>query len=126
MSEDTNSIRQQLWEKMRGKSYRNNFVAAHLSTGIAAQLVTMRGSREYTQKLLAAETGMAPARISVMENPSYDKFTLTTLKRLASAFDVALIVRFVPFHELVDWVADLSPDKMDAISYEDDILIQTQ
>ena len=43
--------------------------------------------------------------ISRLENPSYGKATLTTLKRLAAAFDVALIVRFVPFGQLVDWAS---------------------
>lgn len=120
MSGNINSIRRQLWEQMRNKSYRENFVAAHLSTGIAAQLITMRESREWAQKEVAGKTGMSPARISVMENPNYDKYTLTTLKRLASAFDVALIVRFAPFRDLVNWVSDLSPDKLDSISFTED------
>lgn len=120
MSEDINSIRQHLWEKMRNKSYRDNFVAANISTGIAAQLLTMRESRNWQQKDVAEKTGMAPARISVMENPSYEKLTLTTLKRLARAFDVALIVRFVPFRELVNWVSELSPEKLDAVGFQED------
>jgi transcriptional regulator with XRE-family HTH domain len=44
--------------------------------------------------------------ISRLESVSYGKPTITTLKRLAAALDVALIVRFVPFSELVDWVSE--------------------
>jgi hypothetical protein len=43
--------------------------------------------------------------ISRLERPDYGKATLTTLRRLAAAMDVALIVRFVPFSELVDWIS---------------------
>lgn len=38
------------------------------------------------------------------ENPNYGKQTITTLKKIAAAFDVALVVRFAPFSELLDWV----------------------
>jgi transcriptional regulator with XRE-family HTH domain len=105
---------------MRNKEYRDSFVAAHLSTNIAAQLKTIRESQDITQKALAAKSGMSAARISVMENPSYDKFNISTLRRLASALDVALVVKFIAFSELVDWVSNLSPDKIAAPSFESD------
>ena len=71
MFESTESIRAQLWEKMRGKPYRDSFVAAHLSTNIAAQIQTLREKRGWSQGELAEKAGMARSRISVMENPSY-------------------------------------------------------
>jgi transcriptional regulator with XRE-family HTH domain len=120
MFESTESIRAQLWEKMRGKPYRDSFVAAHLSTNIAAQIQTLREKRGWSQGELAEKAGMARSRISVMENPSYEKFTLSTLKRIASAFDVALITRFAPFSELVTWVSDLSPEKLEIASFDAD------
>ena len=107
---------------MRDKPYRDTFVAAHLSTNIAAQIQTIREERGWTKKQLAQEAGMSPSRITVMEDPSYENFTLSTLKRLASAFDVALIARFTPFSDLVDWVAELSPGKLQAIEFEKDAL----
>lgn len=122
MSESIDTIRGQLWEKMRDKSYRDTFVAAHLSTNIAAQIQTIREQRGWTKKQLAQKAGMSPSRITVMEDPSYEKFTLTTLKRLASAFDVALIARFAAFSDLVDWVAQLSPEKLETPEFEKDAL----
>ena len=122
MSENIDTIRAQLWEKMRDKPYRDTFVAAHLSTNIAAQIQTIREQHGWTKKQLAQKAGMAPSRITVMEDPSYEKFTLTTLKRLASAFDVALITRFTPFSDLVDWVAKLSPEKLETLEFERDSL----
>ena len=124
-SERIDSIREQLWDKMRDKTYRDTFVAAHLSTNIAAQLKTMRESRGWSKKTLAEKAGMSPSRISVMEDPSYDRFTLSTLRRLASAFDVALITRYVAFSELVDWVSALSPEKLAVPSFGEDSLAKT-
>ncbi len=122
MSESIDTIRTQLWEKMRDKPYRDTFVAAHLSTNIAAQIQTIREQRGWTKKQLAQKAGMSPSRITVMEDPSYEKFTLTTLKRLASAFDVAQIARFTPFSDLVDGVAELSPEKLETPDFERDSL----
>lgn len=120
MSESIDSVRLQLWEKMRSKKYRDTFVAAHLSTNIAAQIQTLREARKWTQKELADKAGMSQARISVMENPAYENFTFATLKRLASAFDVAFVARFEAFGALVDWVADISSEKLEVPSFEDD------
>ena len=43
--------------------------------------------------------------ISRLESSNYGKPTITTLKRLAASMDVGLIVRFVPFSEMIDWVS---------------------
>lgn len=48
--------------------------------------------------------------VSEWENPNYGKYTLETLKYLAKAFDIGLLVRFVPFSKLVDWTVDLTSD----------------
>jgi transcriptional regulator with XRE-family HTH domain len=128
MSDDIDTIRTELWEKMRGKPrgkgkhYRDNFVSAQISTTIAAQIQTMREARGWLQKDLGERADMSPARISVMENPSYENPSVKTLKRFASAFDVALIIRFVPFSELVSWVSSVSPEKLNAASFDDDRL----
>lgn len=109
-------------DRARGKRYRDNFVAAHLSTNTAAQIQTMREARGWMQKDLAAKAKMSPARISVLENPSYENLNVRTLKRIASAFDVALLVKFAAFSELVNHVANLSPDKLNVAGFEDDSL----
>lgn len=122
MSEDIHTLRNELWARMRSKQSRENFVSAQISTGVAAQLLAMRESRGWTQKEVGERAEMSDARISVMENPNYDKITITTLKRLAAAFDVALMVRFIPFSQFVDWIAESTPDSLDATSFPDDKL----
>jgi len=117
--------RQTLIGKLHNKAYRDEFVASHIETGLPFQIRAIRAQREMSQEELAAKTEMAQARISLLERPGYGKFTLSTLKRLASAFDVGLVVRFVPFSELVDLVVNLSPEALQVPSFEKDPGLQS-
>ena len=65
----------------------------------------MREHNELSQTELGSMVGMNQNAIHRLESPDYGKATLTTLKRLAAAFDVALVVRFVPFSQIVDWIS---------------------
>lgn len=121
MSDDTNLLKRELWESLHEKRDRDAFVASHLSGNIGAQIFSMREARGWSQGKLAEEVGMAQPRISVLEG-GYDSYSLTTLKRLASAFDVAVVVRFVPFSELVDWVGDLSEERLAPAEFANDNL----
>ena len=81
---------------MRGKAYRDSFVAAHVSNTIAAQIVALRTQRNWTQTRLAKEAGMKQSRISALEDPNNENIETKTLIRLASAFDIGLMVLFCP------------------------------
>ena len=115
---------QNLWAKFQSKIYRDAFVASHLKTNVAAQIVTMREDRGWTQHKLAEVSGMSQPRISLLEDPNYEKMTLSTLKRVASAFDVALVVRFAPFSELLLWANSASSQNLGVPSFKDDNLPQ--
>lgn len=54
---------------------------------------------------MAEKIGSNQNAIYRAENPNYGKQTITTLKKIAAEFDVALVVRFVPFSELIDWAS---------------------
>jgi hypothetical protein len=54
---------------------------------------------------MADEIETSQNQIYRLENPTASNPTITTLKKVAAAFDVALVVRFVPFSQLVDWVS---------------------
>ncbi len=59
--------------------------------------------------------------VSRLESPGYGRLNITTLQRIASVFDVALIVRFVPFSELIRWTDELSPEVMAPQSFEEEL-----
>ena len=98
--------RRALWSRLgSGIEARARFVESNLSKNLAFQIRALRDRREWSQGELGERVEMNQNAISRLENPFYGKATLSTLKRIASAFDVALVVRFVPFGQLVDWVS---------------------
>jgi transcriptional regulator with XRE-family HTH domain len=97
-------------EELRDKEYRHGIVNAQIEVDLPLQIRALRKQLVGTQPEMAALTGMRQPRISAMEKPGGAHFTLETLRRLAEAFDVALIVRFAPFSELLDWSGKFNPD----------------
>jgi transcriptional regulator with XRE-family HTH domain len=91
----------------RGAAARARFVELYLNKFLAFQIRAMRDREQWNQQDLADRIGTNQNGVSRLENPFYGKATLTTLKRVATAFDVALIVRFVPFSQLADWVSGI-------------------
>jgi len=80
----------------------------------------MRLSRGWTQEELGRLAQMPQTQISRLERKGYENFSLSTLMRLASAFDVALKVKFVAFSELVDEAAYPEANELDVPSYSKD------
>lgn len=89
----------------RSPKARNRFVESHLDKSIAFQIRALRDQYKWTQGQFAEKIGIKhPNNVSArLENPDYGKHTLTTLKRIAAACDVGLVVWFVPFSRLADW-----------------------
>lgn len=118
MQSDTYSKLTQIWERLSNKEYRDQFVRSEIVSNVAAQVFALREKNEMTQSDLAKKSGMAQTRISVIESETNDNFTVGTLSKIAAAFDVAVVVRFVPFSELTNWVCGateklLAPQKFD-------------
>jgi transcriptional regulator with XRE-family HTH domain len=120
VSNDIDLIKQEIWESLTDKVRRDAFVASHLSDNIGSQIFSLREARGWSQEKLAAETGMAQPRISILEAGC--DCSIRTLKRFASVYDVALVVRFVPFSELVDWIAGLSEERLAPVDFANDNL----
>ena len=99
------------------KEYRIAFVDAMIRTGVAFQIKALRQREDMSQQDLGEIVNTPQNVISRYENSDYDGFTLKTLKRLASAFDVALIVKFASFGELRDLTKDRSPEVLAVPSF---------
>ena len=99
---------QQIARSLGDKTYSEAFVEAEIATTIPFQIRAMRQERDWTQKDLADKTGQHQKTISDFENPDIGPQSITSLRKIAAAFDVGLIVRFAPFSELVDWSVNLS------------------
>ena len=118
----TKDRRQRLIEKiLSSKEYREAFVEEHIYTGIPFQIQALREEKPWSQAELGKEAGMAQSRISKIENPSNGELNnIATLLKIAHAFHIGLMVRFVPISEILEWELNLSPDSRKAISFEDD------
>lgn len=112
--------REALKKRLHSRKHREAFVSASVDQTIPLQVRALRLSRErsWTQEDLALRAGMKQEAISRLESPNYGKFNIRTLKQLAAAFDVGLIVRFAPFSELAEWEINMSPESLEVPHFE--------
>lgn len=107
--------------KLKRKSYRDAYVEEHVKTSLPFQIRALREQREWSQADLGEKTGMRQNAISRLEKPDYGSLSVNTLIRLASAFDVALLIKFVPFRKLLDEFSDLSTEALEVASFDDEL-----
>jgi transcriptional regulator with XRE-family HTH domain len=115
-----NTLRNEKIEELKDRESRQFFYEEHIETGLPIQIRELRKKRKLTQKELAKLAECDQSNVSDWENPNYEYTPqISTLKRLANAFDVPLIVRFVSWEELITWDNDLSPEKVAPASFDE-------
>src|SRR5947208_5457179 len=103
--QSTLSPKERLLNELRDPAYRRAFVEGHATSTSAFQVRMLRKKRNWEQRDVAHRLGNDKLQpmISRYENPDYGRYSISTLLEMAAVFDVALIVRFAPFSELVKW-----------------------
>jgi transcriptional regulator with XRE-family HTH domain len=81
----------------RSPAARHAYLEAELTTGLAHQIRAIRNQRGWSQGALAKRLGTTQAAVSRLEDPSYGRYSLSTLIDLAKVFDVGMQVRFTSF-----------------------------
>lgn len=114
------SLGKKLLSKLKRKGYRASYVAEHVRRGVAYQIRALRDQREWDQGEFSKRLGKPQSVVCRLENPSYGKMSVHTLLEIASAFDVALQVRFVPFSAFLAHTRDVTAGSMGAASFEDE------
>jgi transcriptional regulator with XRE-family HTH domain len=101
----------------RGRVHRATYLNSNLDRELAYQLRRLRDKMGWSQPELAKKMGTSQNAISRLESLNYGKASLSTLKKLAAMYDVALDVRFIPFTKWAKWQSStpyietgLSPD----------------
>ena len=112
------TLSKKLFDRLKGKAYREAYVEEHVRTGIAYQIRALRAQRDWPQKKLAEEMRKPQSVVSRLEDPEYGKLSVQTLLEVAATFDVALIVQFVGFPEFLRRTRDVSPEAMRADSFD--------
>lgn len=101
------NINSPLMAEFADKAYRDAYVGSQIRMTLPLQIRGLREGFGWKQSKLASEAHMAQPRISELETPGERRLTIETLLRVASAFDIALQVRFLSFSELVEWNENL-------------------
>lgn len=104
--------------KFRSKAYRDDYLQSRVRGFIAYQIQALREKLGLTQNQFAELTGKKQSAISRLENTAYGKVSVQTLLDIATAANVALVVKFVSYPELMQQTSDmgakaLSPPTID-------------
>ena len=103
------------------RDFRADYIRAKLDIIIPSQLRGLRRREDLTQPQLAEMAGMKQARISAMETPGRVNFNRETLVRMAATYSVGLIVKFVPFSEMLEWENEYSQDDFNPTRLVNDV-----
>ena len=113
-----------LWAKFSDKEYRHAYLSSAIGQTLSTQIYYLRTRENWSQYDLAEKAHMKQPQISRLEK-TCENVSLATLKKIASAFDVALVIKFVPFSKAVKELAtenldqtilNFNKDRMSAIS----------
>lgn len=105
---------------IKNRDTRESYVRSKLSVLLPAQIRSLRLRRGMKQAELGTEAEMKQGRISVLERIGEVSFSIETLIKLASAFRVGLVVKFVPMSEMLAWENAFMPDEFDVAPVERD------
>lgn len=102
--------------KFRNREFRQAYVDAHTESWLCYQIRALRQQRGWSQAECARRLGMKQSVLSRLECEE-GKITLKTIMRLAAAFDVAPLVRFVSHKRFERETKSVSPRAMYVRSY---------
>lgn len=108
------------------KEFRDGYIEAAIEQGPAWQIRINRKKRGWSQEKLADKAGISVARLDMLEDESsildtHYSYYMDDLVNIAKAFDCALMVKFVPFSQLVEDGEHLSMDDQYAPSFIEEV-----
>lgn len=100
---------------------RESYIKAKLGVLVPSQIRALRlKSSTPNQKELAKAAGTHQSRVSKIEQPGEANLTIEKLAWIASVHKVGLIVKFVPFSEMLQWENNYSQDRFNVTRLDDD------
>ena len=117
------STRTQKIALLMKKSHRDSYLANEIGATLPGQIRALRERRGWSPADLADRARLSEMGLRALETPGADQFTVETLRRIASAFDVALSIRFVTFGEFVDWSDRFNPDQFGVPDFNEEVAI---
>lgn len=118
-------LRNILIKDFADKECADAYVDEFLNTSIATQIKVIREQRVWTQKKLSSKTEMEQSRISLLENINNKMWSISTLNKIAKAFDVTLKVSFETFSNRIKDIDNFSRESLKRLPREDDLRSST-
>jgi len=116
--------RERVTRELLDQEDRTDYAVEFGDSSIALQIKALRLKHGWTQAELGERAGgMKQSRISDMENVDYSSWSVATLRRLAQAFDLPLIVSFESWGKFVDDVMRLSRSALERPPFDEDAAI---
>lgn len=112
---------EKLVAKLENKAYREAYVIEHVKTSVPLQIHHLREQRDLTQAQMAEQAKTTQTVISRLEDPNYGNLTVNSLLKIASALDIGLLIKFVPFSRLLVEFQDLSPQALSARPFTEEL-----
>lgn len=106
--------------ELRDPEYSEGYAESFLNSYIATQIKVIREQRNMKQADLAREVGTTQTAISRIENVNYSSWNINTLKKLARAFRVRLMVSFETYGTLPDEVGKFTQEALQRAEREKD------
>jgi transcriptional regulator with XRE-family HTH domain len=103
------------------KEYAHTFINEILCAKIATQIKVLREQNNWKQEDLAKEAHLTQETISRMENVNYSSWRISSLKKLAKAFDLALHVSFENFSTELNSITNIDRESLERTSRNDEI-----
>ena len=105
------------FERFKSKDYRTSYMSARVRTSIAWQIRELREFNRMSQSELAKRIDTRQSAVSRLENTEYGRASVQTLLDVATALDVALVVKFVSYDEFLQQHGSLKESALSAENF---------
>ncbi len=115
---------ERIYRLLENQESRVSYINSKLAVLVPAQIRALRLSSIDPpmpfQRDLAREAGEHQSRVSMFETPGAANMTLETIAKIAAGLRVGVVVKFVPFSEMLRWENLFSPASFEVVRLAED------
>lgn len=119
------TIKSRILKAFHKLAYRRAYVDNLTDALLATQIQVLREQRGWSQEKLAEEAGLGQSQISKFEDVDNASWQGRTLKKVAKAFDLRLVVRFESFGTALADIEKLNRRELERPSFKDDAVFHS-
>ena len=114
------SILNRLIDRFKDATYRRTYVDDFANAYLATQIQVLREQRGLTQTEFADLVGVRQSQVCRWENVNNSSWQLRTLRKIAAALDLVVVVRFESFGQVLPDIEAFSREALERVSFADD------